>query len=1246
MDFSQVDPSYELFSEKPKWAYPDYCLMSLIHKTDQFRMFFLENLDHNYDALPFFTKKDYLIVTIGCFFEDYNFALNRYILESNKFDIDPQKVIFLCNYYDQVLLAKKWGFSAILFNQNALINQDVFKINETINKEYKLVLNTRPDTIKRPWLASGVTDLAILQGYNYFQDRFWDLNQLNPKYINQERLQPSQVNDILNASYVGGIFSEKEGANYATGEYLLAGIPVVSTRSTGGREVWLNDYNSITIDPNEQDVSKAVEQLIARIQSGEIDAKKIRDDFISMTNYFKNNLRELIHDIAGTYMLSEVDAKEIFYKLVHEKIQKNMNTSYGTELLMEDKNKKLLFSEHNLPNIVIYDQNGIPSNFSKSDLNFIFPITEKINTLFDGTDVVAIVAPISTNLISAWFACLRSKKIPILVQNYHKKQHRNSWELSVIASLKAARATCVILQNQRDYFEGLSGCKIIYLDDISLTNFNDAEKFSNEVEIAFDSSFLQLSSGTTGQRKPVLFSIESVLNHLNDYDNIMKYDNSDVIVSWLPLYHDMGFIACFLCSLLKPTKLVLIDPIRWVESPSYLFDLIEKYSGTLVYMPNFGYEVMSRAPTLRNITTVRKWISCSEPIYIETVEKFLNLHNISKNNFSACYAMAENIFAVTQSDAFEYIEVNGKNYVSCGKPISNVSVRVDDEQIWIKSPISMKSYYQGDAITDKDGYYLSGDCGFFNNDSLYITGRDSDLVIIAGVKYFLNDIDNLINQYDDGIKGRVCSIYDYDEGLGLEKIVVLIEDQFFYQKEDEPLLSYIKNISGINQVNINYVPPKFITKTSSGKINRKKTRFDWLAVGEWKKISSKISVRTPKELIQSSFIGIDFSLPIGEALDSLGILMLTVILGSNNQEIDLNATLDEYSSAFKDDIKLSKNSEKIVNIVYIGDAGIPINFEKFLNKVVHKISCSLEIEQIVTPPSGVLLNDVIFFDYFLPRYFGTDKLQYFQAWMEIIKKIKSANLILTDDIVEFGLNSDQNYLMLSHDCMRHDNADLVVFRPYKYLSNHEKLPARSVNPGNELLDPNTTLKLLSEYLEVPVTGLAATEFWPEQTSSWLIHNIPYMTSYEHWHFSENTFVDGLCKVLEAIGFCALDEKIPPIEKSYKVIYDGLGHMCSQEVIMEKINSLVHEYDRFLIIGPAASLPYIKKRITALGKTYIHSWMNDFQKDGISELDFDVIIQAGSWGRPASSKPIYQIISAGWEDQILKYQKSVKYFYTE
>ncbi len=170
-------------------------------------------------------------------------------------------------------------------------------------------------------------------------------------------------------------------------------------------------------------------------------------------------------------------------------------------------------------------------------------------------------------------------------------------------------------------------------------------------------AFLQHSSGTTGLQKGVALAHRAVLNHLASYGDALDLRADDVVVSWLPLYHDMGLIAGFLLPLIQGIPLVLMSPFEWVKSPALLFRAINDYGGTLCWLPNFAYNHCARRIRQRDLeglsaASMRMFINCSEPVYYESHELFLERFaplGVTPSMLEVSYAMAENTFAVTQT---------------------------------------------------------------------------------------------------------------------------------------------------------------------------------------------------------------------------------------------------------------------------------------------------------------------------------------------------------------------------------------------------------------------------------------------------------------------------------------------------------------------------------------------------------------------------------------------------------------------
>ena len=146
---------------------------------------------------------------------------------------------------------------------------------------------------------------------------------------------------------------------------------------------------------------------------------------------------------------------------------------------------------------------------------------------------------------------------------------------------------------------------------------------------ADDLALLQHSSGTTGLQKGVALSHRAIINQLEAYASALRLNSADVIVSWLPLYHDMGLIAGFLLPILSGMPLVLSSPFDWVRAPWRLLDAVSRYRGTLSWLPNFAYNFSAQKIRDRNLegmdlSSWRAVINCSEPVRWKAIASFLS----------------------------------------------------------------------------------------------------------------------------------------------------------------------------------------------------------------------------------------------------------------------------------------------------------------------------------------------------------------------------------------------------------------------------------------------------------------------------------------------------------------------------------------------------------------------------------------------------------------------------------------------
>ena len=380
---------------------------------------------------------------------------------------------------------------------------------------------------------------------------------------------------------------------------------------------------------------------------------------------------------------------------------------------------------------------------------------------------------------------------------------------------------------------------------------------------------LQHSSGTTGLQKPVLLSHKAVLEHVENYATAVQFTENDKIVSWLPLYHDMGLIAAFHLPLAFGITSVQIDPFEWVLVPSLLLDAITKEKATITWLPNFSYNMMADKildDELEGISleTMRMFINCSEPVRDASHDKFYNRfkeYGLKRNALSTCYAMAETTYAVTQTEPGieptvllvdrqemskgKVKEINNlelsKICVSSGKPIKDCDIKIVDEnrkeinsdsigEIAIKS-VSMfdgyRNYPEKTAEVLQDGWYYSGDYGFKYKDEYYIIGRKKDIIIVAGNNIYPEDIEDAVGKVEGIIPGRVVAFGEEDHEIGSEQISVVAETNYSSIEMQKKLKMDIIKAGMEMDITIRkiyLVPPRWLIKSSAGKPSRKANR--------------------------------------------------------------------------------------------------------------------------------------------------------------------------------------------------------------------------------------------------------------------------------------------------------------------------------------------------------------------------------------------------------------------------------------
>ncbi|MGA2112891.1 MAG: AMP-binding protein [Anaerolineales bacterium] len=390
-------------------------------------------------------------------------------------------------------------------------------------------------------------------------------------------------------------------------------------------------------------------------------------------------------------------------------------------------------------------------------------------------------------------------------------------------------------------------------------------------------ALLQHSSGTTGLQKGVALSHAAVFRQLSAYLPALHYSASDVVVSWLPLYHDMGLIAGFLLPLLAGGKLVLLSPFDWVRAPWSLLQAVSDHHGTLSWLPNFAYNFCaSHVPESElagvDLSSWRAVINCSEPMVADSHRLFakrFRANGLHDEALATCYAMAENVFAATQGGIEQPVWVDRVDghvlagegrakpadaatartveVVSAGPPLGNCQLGVVDAQgrpradrevgeLVLHSDCMLQGYFnRPDATAEAlgDGWYRTGDLGYLANGEVFITGRKKDLMIVGGKNIYPQDIEYLINRVPGVHPGRAVVFGLFNPVMGTEEVAAVVEVDSQVSREEARLSLAIRQAvatgSEVTLGPLKLVDERWLLKTSSGKIARAANREKLLA---------------------------------------------------------------------------------------------------------------------------------------------------------------------------------------------------------------------------------------------------------------------------------------------------------------------------------------------------------------------------------------------------------------------------------
>jgi hypothetical protein len=234
-------------------------------------------------------------------------------------------------------------------------------------------------------------------------------------------------------------------------------------------------------------------------------------------------------------------------------------------------------------------------------------------------------------------------------------------------------------------------------------------------------------------------------------------------------------------------------------------------------------------------------------------------------------------------------------------------------------------------------------------------------------------------------------------------------------------------------------------------------------------------------------------------------------------------------------------------------------------------------------------------------------------------------MIIVDDVAEF-LFGQFACPVISHRFERSPAADLLVWRWQSYTERHHELPIGVLNLWQTQRVRNQFIERLGRYLGVPVFRIATLRSFEEYTADW------EFVSRSNADWTTELAVDMEALVSCLAEFIARERRRMPLRPGSageNPLPSDLPHFCSMYADRAKIDAVLAQHDRFCVVGTDSSIPYVVREIESLGKHWLRTNNLNLAGQGIVDADFDCVLQTGSWGRPETKLPVYQLFTAGW-----------------
>jgi thioester reductase-like protein len=507
---------------------------------------------------------------------------------------------------------------------------------------------------------------------------------------------------------------------------------------------------------------------------------------------------------------------------------------------------------------------------------------------FAAEDRLLLAYPPGLEMICAFFGCVRAGLIPVPVYPPSSRGFQSAL-YKMVHIARDCQASGVL--TSADYHASLktnltrsgvsaSGVDVDYISGLPwIATEEFVDRVAGEgIAPAAQILFLQYTSGSTMEPKGVMVTHDNILETCP-----LVIDHDDpVVVSWLPQYHDMGLIGCYLYPALRGGTTYGFASMDFIQRPILWFETITAYKATATAAPNFAYDYCLRAGRLSkealeacDLSSLHVLMCAAEPVKADTFTRFLEAfqpYGLKSESFYAAFGLAENTLAVSMRGrtivsvnkralalgkarmTTEVSEIDASTQiVSCGAPLPGIDVKiVDAEQhvalkagqigeIWIAGAGKCLGYWNNPELTLKqfrarlvddspydDGHLRTGDMGFFHEGELFVCGRIKDMIILRGQNYYPQDVENVVERASSHIRHSCVAAFQIHEDSEPALAIVAEVKNPKVLPDARKIAAAVRSYLNVEVALISFIAPRAMPRTSSGKIMRHKAKRMWL----------------------------------------------------------------------------------------------------------------------------------------------------------------------------------------------------------------------------------------------------------------------------------------------------------------------------------------------------------------------------------------------------------------------------------